>query len=60
MSTMAGAAPLVSIPEETDKRILSLRKDERFQRCTYSEIARQLLHLALNQMEESKPNTTGA
>ena len=33
----------VSLPEEIDKKVLELRKDERFIRCSYSEIVRKLL-----------------
>lgn len=33
----------ISLPDELDKKILELRKDERFVRCSYSEIVRQLL-----------------
>ncbi len=33
----------VSIPDELDKKILELRKDDRFIRCSYSEIVRCML-----------------
>ena len=33
----------ISLPDELDKRILELKKDDRFVRCSYSEIVRQLL-----------------
>lgn len=33
----------VSLPDELDKRILELKKDDRFIRCSYSEIVRRLL-----------------
>lgn len=33
----------VSLPDSLDKRILELRKDDRFVRCSYSEIARRYL-----------------
>lgn len=33
----------VSLPDELDKQILELRKDDRFIRCSYSEIVRQML-----------------
>lgn len=33
----------VSIPEEIDKKILELRKEDRFIRCSYGEIVRQVL-----------------
>lgn len=34
----------ISIPPEVDKQILELRKDDRFVRCSYSEIVRYLLN----------------
>lgn len=33
----------VSLPEALDREILELRKDDRYIRCTYSEVVRQLL-----------------
>ena len=33
----------ISLPDELDKKILELKKDDRFIRCSYSEIVRQLL-----------------
>lgn len=35
----------ISLPDELDKQILELRKEERFVRCSYSEIVRQLLEV---------------
>ena len=37
----------ISLPENIDKRILELRKDDRFVRCSYSEIVRQILEQGL-------------
>lgn len=37
----------VSLPEEMDKKILELRKDDKFVRSSYSEIVRQLLLIGL-------------
>ena len=37
----------VSLPEEIDKKVLELRKDERFIRCSSSEIVRKLLEAGL-------------
>lgn len=37
----------IALPDAIDKRILELRKDERFVRCSYAEIVRQLLNHAL-------------
>lgn len=33
----------ISLPDELDKKILELKKDDRFVRCSYSEVVRQLL-----------------
>lgn len=33
----------ISLPDDLDKRILELKKDDRFVRCSYSEIVRQVL-----------------
>lgn len=38
----------ISLPEELDKKILELRKDERFVRCSYAEIVRQMLENGLD------------
>lgn len=38
----------VSIPEDTDKKLLELRKTEPFIRCSYSEIVRRMILLGLN------------
>lgn len=37
----------VALPDEIDKKVLELRKDERFIRCSYSEIVRKLLEAGL-------------
>ncbi len=37
----------IAIPDEIDKRILELRKDDRFVRCSYAEIVRNLLERGL-------------
>ena len=33
----------ISLPDELDKQILELKKDDRFVRCSYSEIVRRML-----------------
>lgn len=33
----------ISLPEELDKRLMELKKDDRFVRCSYSELVRQVL-----------------
>lgn len=37
----------ISIPASLDEKILALRKTDRFVRCSYSEITRQLLERGL-------------
>lgn len=37
----------ISIPNELDKKVLELKKDDRFIRCSYSEIVRMLLKAGL-------------
>lgn len=37
----------ISIPNELDKKVLELKKDDRFIRCSYSEIVRMLLQAGL-------------
>lgn len=37
----------ISLPDEIDKKILELKKDDRFIRCSYAEIARKLLEQGL-------------
>lgn len=43
----------ITLPEAMDKAVLQLRKDDRFARCSYSEIVRQMLELGL----KAKANT---
>lgn len=45
----------ISIPDELDKKIVEVRKDDRFIRCTYSEIVRQIL---ANGIEKLSAETT--
>lgn len=44
----------VSLPDELDKRIMELKKDDRFIRCSYSEIVRQLLDHGFSMLEADK------
>lgn len=44
----------VSFPEELTARIFALRKDDRFMRCSYSELIRQLAEKGLSLLEEEK------
>ena len=41
----------IAVPDEIDKRILDLRKDDRFIRCSYAEIVRQLLERGLDDQD---------
>lgn len=42
----------ISLPDDLDRRILELRKDERFIRCSYSDIVRQMLEHGLSVTQE--------
>jgi len=33
----------ISIPDEIDQRVLAMRKEDEYARCTYSEIVRRLV-----------------
>lgn len=48
----------VAIPEEMDKRLLEMRKDERFIRCSYSEIVRRMMDQGMK-MERSVKTASG-
>lgn len=37
----------ITIPDSVDQKVLDLRKDDKFVRCSYSEIVRQMLDLGL-------------
>ena len=37
----------IALPNNLDKKILELKKDDRFIRCSYSEIVRQVLEHGL-------------
>lgn len=41
----------VSLPDELTERIFALRKDDRFIRCSYSELIRQLAEKGLAMLE---------
>lgn len=43
----------IALPEAIDKKILELRKDDRFVRCSYAEIVRQLLERGLMDTQDS-------
>ncbi len=44
----------VSFPDELTNRIFSLRKDDRFVRCSYSELIRQLTEMGLSLLEAER------
>lgn len=44
----------VSFPPELADRIFSLRKDDRFVRCSYSELIRKLAEFGLEAVERGK------
>lgn len=37
----------ISIPDELDKKVLELKKEDKFIRCSYSEVVRMLLQAGL-------------
>ena len=43
----------IAVPDRLDQRILELRKDDRFVRCSYAEIVRQLLERGLGDSKDS-------
>lgn len=44
----------ISFPDELVERIFDLRKDDRFTRCSYSELVRQLTERGLEIVEKSQ------
>lgn len=44
----------ISFPDELTERIFALRKDDRFMRCSYSELIRQLTEKGLALLDEEK------
>ena len=44
----------ISLPEEIDKRILDIKKDDRFIRLSYAEIVRKLLESGLGAWAEDQ------
>lgn len=46
----------ISMPNSLDEKILALRKTDRFVRCSYSEIVRQLLERALEPLASDQAN----
>lgn len=44
----------IAFPDDMDERILELRKDDRFVRCSYSEIVRQILERGFQAFETER------
>lgn len=49
----------VSFPEELSERIYSLRKDDRFTRCSYSDLVRMLAEMGLEMMAQTGKTASG-
>lgn len=50
----------ISFPDELTDRVFALRKDERFTRCSYSELIRQLTEKGLALLDEEQARQGGA
>lgn len=50
----------VSFPDELTNRIFSLRKDDRFVRCSYSELIRRLTEMGLSVLETERAGQDSA
>lgn len=44
----------ISLPDELDKKILELKRNDRFVRCSYSEIVRQLMEHGYQMFEAER------
>ena len=44
----------ISIPNELDEKIIDLRKTDRFIRCSYAEITRQLIEAGASKMLQTE------
>ena len=44
----------ISLPDELDKKILELKRNDRFVRCSYSEIVRQLMEHGYQMIEAER------
>lgn len=49
----------ISLPEDIDRRILALRTDDRFIRCSYSEIVRRMLEAGIDIASKNPEAQTG-
>ena len=50
----------VAFPEEIDQAVYELRKDDRFVRCSYSEIIRKMVALGIEAEKAAKDTTNEA
>lgn len=44
----------IAFPDDMDERILALRKEDRFIRCSYSEIVRRILERGFEALEDEQ------
>ena len=44
----------ISLPEDLERAIVELRKDDRYTRLAYSEIIRQLIQAGLNSLDQER------
>lgn len=44
----------IAVPDHIDQMVLNMRKDDRFVRCSYSEIVRQMLDLGIKAYEQEQ------
>ena len=49
----------IPLPDEIDKRILEIKKDDRFIRLSYAEIVRKLLEIGLGAWAEDQGGVKG-
>lgn len=48
----------ISFPDDLTSRIFELRKDDRFTRCSYSELIRQLAEMGLSILDAERSQDT--
>lgn len=48
----------ISLPDELDKKILELKRNDRFVRCSYSEIVRQLMEHGYQMFEAERAQSS--
>lgn len=50
----------VAFPDEIDRAVYELRKDDRFVKCSYSEIIRRMVALGIESEKTTTPDDTSA